>query len=185
MKLWTVQPKEVRPFLETGNIYHCDPALSEYLTDDDMADMFIPAYDYMREMLLHHYPTSPKDAETGLGFPIWAWYKWDDKHKKPDLRQNVYVDSRSVVIELEVPDHKVLLSDSIRWNNVIMNCAVDNPDVDDFDWDRDYSQEEIVDSWKHIFTVDNAPYIQGCFWSIEPEYVVKYHTVNRKPKDKR
>ncbi len=53
-------------------------------------------------------------------FPIWAWYKYDEKYR-PDLRKAAHLakGDRGVLIEVEESFDNVLLSDFMNWHLVL------------------------------------------------------------------
>ena len=61
-------------------------------------------------------PRPSKDA-----MPIWAWYQWEGKRSKPDLRSAGHVPQggKGVRLELQVADGRVLLSDFDLWHYVL------------------------------------------------------------------
>ena len=55
----------------------------------------------------------------GVTYPVWAWYKWRENRKKPDLRaerwQYGQKGDKFYRLEIEIPDREVLLSDFDEW----------------------------------------------------------------------
>ncbi len=53
--------------------------------------------------------------------PIWAWYQWEGKRCKPDLRSSGYLPKgdQGLRLELQVADDRVLLSDFDLWHYVL------------------------------------------------------------------
>ncbi len=64
----------------------------------------------------------------GVRYPVWAWYKQDGKNHKPDLRREQWSygsgDEEYVCIELDIPDHLVVLLDYHSWNLVLMDALI-------------------------------------------------------------
>lgn len=112
-----------------------------------------------------------------------AWYKFDGKNKKPDIRKKeCYYNEDMVCLELELPDNKVLLSDEELWH-----CPLNNAPIileeDDEVWDRRYNwyqsleqttkQSEIEKTWAYCFDVSgqlklytSGLWIQATFWEL-------------------
>ena len=53
--------------------------------------------------------------------PIWAWYRWEGKRSKPDLRAGGHLPKgdRGVRIEFRIEGDRVLLSDFDLWHYVL------------------------------------------------------------------
>jgi len=116
------------------------------------------------------------DAE----LPIWGWYRSYGKQAKPDRRRALYRSYRKsswALLELEIPDSEVLLSDFIDWHCVLN----DYPNLPDEAWETMSDAEidaltdkEKLDSWLDILKgVDERDHVQACFWEIRPEYLKK------------
>lgn len=190
MRIWTFQPKEIQQQLEQGKTYVCDPSKSFLLNEESWLSIFAPAYSYMIEQMEKRI-NLPNDSENipqshssnQTVFPIWCWFKEDGLNKKPDLRKHSYVDSSLVLIEAEISNDKILLSDFEKWHNVLNNCEIFDDEYYDSEEDLpELTQKEIVETWSKIFEIDESQHIQGCFWELKPEEVVKYYPINRKIK---
>lgn len=168
MKLWTFQPHFVVDLLKNGERFICDYSQSSFLDDPN----FHEAYDWM----IKHMTNVIGEQENSATHPIWAWYKPDGENKKPDLRTESfrnYGDHLSL-IELEVPDEKVVLSDFVQWHSVLNKF----PALSDEEWeaigdDDDFTPEYTESTWPMIFDISHSRYVQATFWSIEPEYLRK------------
>lgn len=180
MKLWTIQPKTFYEDLLREKVVFCKPELSEFLQEWN----FEPAYDWMAAQMQHRIGAAPTDVK----YPIWAWYIFEGKNEKPDLRKTDfrYYREDQVCIELEVPDQQVLLSDEGDWHIVLNNWYLVSNNISDKDFDREYewfkalpvSEQKTVKqkSWERIFNVfkedgSSAKYIQATFWELRLEYV--------------
>jgi hypothetical protein len=79
---------------------------------------FLRPYIWMAEQMERRLsvPRPSKDAMT-----IWAWYQWEGKRCKPDLRSAGYLTKgeQGVRVELQVDDRRVLLSDFDLWHYVL------------------------------------------------------------------
>jgi len=164
MKLWTIQNQETYKLLRKNGILHAN---DEYLW---CKDSLKHAYDWMASEL------GKKDIKPdGIRYPIWAWYQWQGKRKKRDLRERGFSarGDKMVQLEIEIPDEKVLLSDFEVFHCVLNNMyiSLSEEDYDLFkewhesqgikygDWKHDTSQDEklqkvkraIVESWAGVF----------------------------------
>ncbi len=146
MKIWTFQSTEVYQKLLEQDIYYCNIDKSELCQE---FKSFKTAYNWMRTQMYKRL--SGINTNT---WPIWCWYKWNNKHKKPDLRyaEFKYREADEYLIELEVPDDQVLLSDFDNWHFVLN--GIDNED------------------WQEIFNVDESVYIQACIPEIKSSWIL-------------
>ncbi|HEW79227.1 MAG TPA: DUF3841 domain-containing protein [Phycisphaerales bacterium] len=108
MNLWTIQEASFYDKLEAeGYIQSIDFNLSK----DSFGADFLPQYKWLgRQMVLRGISRKPI-------CPIWAWYKYDGAHKKPDLRRSVHMPrgTKSVSIEFEAENKMVVLSQFEMW----------------------------------------------------------------------
>jgi len=184
MKIWTLQPEQVYESLLLHNVIHCDPAKSEFLEEKN----FELSYKWMAEQMKKRIGNPPK----GVEYPIWAWHTWNSKHQKPDLRRMEFrgFNENMVCLELEIPDHKVLLSDEVMWHLIIYDSYIENHKEKDMDFENLWfdrlpkEQQKVVkeQSWVSIFDMSLLQdkinndleniYIQATFWELQLENVV-------------
>ncbi|WP_461812451.1 DUF3841 domain-containing protein [Faecalimonas sp.] len=133
------------------------------------------AYDWMAEQLAQKVGKAP----SGVHYPIWAWYQWEGRHKRLDMRthRRWYVKGTPIVLlTLEIPDQFVLLSDYDMWH-----CVLNHGEVSfSGDIEKIYSEREIRESWSNIFKWNqkNAYWpepktTQAVFWEVRKEWVVR------------
>ena len=180
MKLWTIQKEEVLEILEREGVYK---------TNINLVDNpeFFNAYDW-----LNNYLMEKSKKPEGINYPIWAWFRYNGKEKKPDLRHSAYAPSgtKCVCLELELPDSDVLLSDFDLWHFVLNNWWIDDSKNED-EWDKNQDwfntlsyekQEELKKkSWEKIFDIEieindwerKGENVQAVFWELKKEYVKK------------
>jgi len=181
MKLWTIQDKEAYNFLKKNGVLHTN---EKYLWCEDS---FKHAYDWMASEL------DKKDSRPeGVRYPIWAWYQWNGKRKKRDLRERALSTKGkpAVQLEIEIPDDKVLLSDFDIFHCVLNKWYVSSSE-EDYEQFKEWcaSQDEskiinrITESWSKIFDLtkedDNWLYgknenkcIQAVFWELREDQVI-------------
>lgn len=159
MKLWTVMDENQYNKLTKDGVYTADPAQV----------MYPKAYDWLVKQM-----NSKIKNQDNISYPVWAWYK-ASKNYKPDLRRSMYSAPGTVcyLLEIEIPDDEVVLSDFDYWHYVLNNWPlVDDPDS----WPANKNPEE---TWGNIFnldwTIDGEPreffdlgqLIQATFWKLE------------------
>ncbi|KNY25486.1 DUF3841 domain-containing protein [Pseudobacteroides cellulosolvens] len=96
---------------------------------------FLRPYHWMMSQMLKRIP------EYNEEYPIWLW------PEKPDLRRSGHMErgKKAILIEVELPDSKVLLSDFQAWH-----CVLNDYPILDYD-------DEIIDmelSWERIFDLE-------------------------------
>ena len=114
----------------------------------------------------------------GVQYPVWLWHTWEGNRKRPDMRRSGYAPSGAsiVLLTVDVPDEKVLLSDFDCWHAVLNGNYLATSEEDDCS----HSPEEIAESWNGIFDVSsvNTYYsyslsIQATTWEIQKEWIKK------------
>ena len=184
MKLWTMQPVEVYEELLRNGTFTCDPAKV-------CEPSFLDRYGWMNNKLNKKDP-KPENIQ----YPIWAWYRFNSKEKKPDLRHSCYGvhGDKMVCLELEVPDEKVLLTDFDLWHFVLNDWWLDQCFYDEYsedEYDRNHAifnalseeeqRTEKEKSWEQILNIEpyendwiaRGQYVQAVFWELKKEYVKK------------
>lgn len=185
MQLWTMQPVEVYEILMQDGVFRTDPQKV------DMPE-FLTAYDW-----LNQYLERKTEKPATVSYPVWAWYRFNGKEKKPDLRHSCYGrrGEKMVCLELEVPDNEVLLSDFDLWhfplNNWWLDIDVFQDDYTEEQYDESHrwfdslskenQQKEKDKSWQKIFDIEpyendwiaKGKYVQAVFWELKLEYVKK------------
>jgi hypothetical protein len=182
MIVYSIQPKEIYDsIMETG----------EFITDINKSDNldFRRSYLWMAEKM-NEKIANPRHVE----FPIWAWYRWARKEKRPNLNYNLFGYTGNTkehcLLTLEIPDEDVVLSDYEAWHYVLNNTYFDNSKsesewkqlVQDF-WKLPPEERNQVkdESWNHIFDIDiytnpsgwshQGYYVQATFWILKKEYI--------------
>lgn len=187
MIVWTIQPVEVyNQILEKG-YFVCDGRKID--------KWFRKKYKWLSNEMKEKIGKPPK----GVTYPVWAWHTRNFKNKRPDLRSSEYGNkgTKSVCIELEIPDNQVLLSDFDAWHFVLNNWYLNTDcwDEETFDKDEEWlnslSEEqrniEIEKSWQGIYNLEpkettwmcRGKWIQATFWELKKEYIkdVKFFTI--------
>lgn len=161
MRLWTIQGEKVYDEILHLGTYRCIPELSSNASD------FRDAYQWIAGKMAGKVGPAPD----GVVYPVWAWYRRDWRHKKPDLRESGYAmrGEQCVLFELEFPDSKVLLSDFDAWHFVLNHWYLNQKCNDEEAFDREQEwlddlpesdrEPVIVKSWNHIFDIE--PFSNG------------------------
>lgn len=106
------------------------------------------------QMLLRNIPIGSKP-------PIWAWYRYEGKHKKPDLRKTLHLPrgEKGVCIDFEIEKESVLLSEFNMWHYVLNNVYLSTTQQEELL--RDGLEKEgrlelaaLHKSWERIFDID-------------------------------
>lgn len=184
MKLWTFQLPGTAETVKTTGTYRCDAEQDTTCASIEAYD----AYDFMVESMEKKGIKKPD----GVKYPVWAWYRIDGKNARPNCRSNEYRQYQATeLLELEVPDEQVLLSDFDGWHDVLNRCYHDGSKTEQ-EYDEAWSwyeslqaeeQERVKrESWNGIFDIDpiietewchRGLYVQAVFWEIKPEYIKK------------
>lgn len=182
MIVWTVQPWSVWIQLKTHD------TINTVINNSDLLDLKhkysnlpsaneLRAYQWMIKQMSVRISPSPNSAM----YPYWCWHTWNGQHKL-FLKEHRYYNNQAV-IELDIPDSKILLSDFDKWNFALNNwflpSSIDDENVfekENKEFERKPSQSAKEASWEHIFDVTGSDFVQGCFWQLKYDKVVKvYH----------
>lgn len=173
MKLWTTQPIAWYEKLQKDGIIFGDPKHSTWCIDREI-NHFRFAYNWLSGQM---------DKRIGMrpfrnALPIWAWYRYERKRPKPDLRYagHLHRGEFGVRLEIEKQDKDVLLSDFMLWTHPLNKWYIPKSEQDDklfdsilypfleannlkfgnFDKYPAHIQEKIKKSWELIFDLDFA-----------------------------
>jgi hypothetical protein len=181
MRVWTIQDKAAYGDLCDKGVLRCDTRLSEYLTESS----FEKAYGWLASEMKERVGQPPK----GVEYPIWAWYLLSSKNVKPDLRRYEFrgYEGEHYIIEAEIPDEDVLLSDEVMWHHVLndwyiaVNAEKDDItpeyEADDVRFDNlppDEQECEKRRSWEKVFDKNCCPwdFVQATFWELRKEQII-------------
>lgn len=187
MRLLTIQSLEVFEELQKNGIVYSEEEKSQCLYDDGKLDYtFDRAYKWIVNKLEEKIDKHPK----GKGLPWWAWYKLEGKRDLTldDVAHLCTPNVEHILLELDVPDNEVVLSDYDNWHYVLNNWWIDSSTNEEewnnnMDWLDGLSEDEQAkikeESWDKVFDIE--PYksdwvckgdsVQANFWSLKKEYV--------------
>lgn len=172
MRVWTFQPVSAYQELMSNGVYRCDITKSDLFEE---YDAFRRAYNWMSKQMEQRIGKAEfaKDSKERV-YPVWVWYKWNNKNVRPDLRYTEFRhrETAEYLLELEIPDNEIVLSDFDDWHFVLNGVPLDDGD--------DGDDIFMTQSWESIF--DNMhDYVQGSIWQIKKEYLVKAKYCQARP----
>lgn len=171
-------------------------------------------YDWMVDQMRKRIGESPF-AE--IKYPVWVWQQYNSK-KDPippmSPKEIPNKENEAVMLELEVPDDMVLLSDLDLWIHPLNGweiCGKKESKLFDKEkeaYEKEYGkckhlsdwpptlQRKIVATWERVFDLDwidpyQAPSkrrnrsIQGTIWFLRKEWLCTAHIFNRQSEIKR
>lgn len=158
--LWTIQDEAAFEAFQKTGVLRANPSHLIFGSE------FQYAYDWMAIQMRKRIGAAP----VGVQYPVWAWFQWEGKRKRRDLRHSGYAKRGTPLVQITFgADNKdFLLSDFDAWHSVLNNCYIaDNEkDWDDFYAnDSDRRTDEIIASWDKVFDLNRyAPN-----WDPEPD----------------
>ncbi len=180
MILWTIQPEEVYKNIMESGFYHCD------YNKSGMKHCQLQ-YDWLVSQMIKRIGKRP----SGVEYPVWAWFQWTEKRKKPDLRNerwgNGWKGERFVLMEIEIPDKDVLLSDFDAWSIILVNGLLSNTEEEDRLLELKYSSLSEIEqkkmksqNWEGVFDLSKVnnewmrkgESIQATFWELRKEQIL-------------
>ena len=111
MRLWIHLDDERYQQLANG-VLRADP--ERVITENGS---FIGAYAWMVKQMAVRVGEAPD----GVRLPVWAWRAFGGVTKAPDLRSWAFTGDKGWLVEVEVADERVLLSDFHLWHFVLNN----------------------------------------------------------------
>ena len=161
--LWTIHPED---FFEKSQRRGYIKADGRYI-DHDFKDKYYWIAKKMQERCITRKRT----------YPVWAWYKYDGKRKKPDLRCSGHLPrcTKGICIEFEARDSEVLLSNFEQWHWVLNNWYLYKNDKENTYFEKYphlLSETMVRKSWDRMFDLSfgskdfwepmNERWIQAC-----------------------
>ena len=192
MILWTIQPEAVYDIVQSTGTYRANRELM--WSYPDLREQYQWLAGQMRTRIGH----APEYVE----FPIWAWYRHNNRHHPPDLRRVRWCcgngGEKFVCMELDVPSEMVLLSDFDAWSIILLNALISDTEEEDKALEASYEQLSPDGkiafrsrNWERAFNVEpfnngwlcRGEWVQATFWEIKKEYIKsirKFVTCKRK-----
>lgn len=183
MKLYTIQNIEILNDIVKKGYYV--PSIDKVNTIG-CGQIFNRAYKWMIQEMENRI--IPFEHHT---YPIWAWY--NRKNINEIIEESIFEDNIGyILIELEIPDNEVCLSDFDMWHTILNNsfCEIAANDslykkYKDMKYNIPISIELKEKSWKRIFDIHtemeyyNHEYIQATFWTIKKEYIKSFQCITK------
>lgn len=189
MTLWTVQPYCVYELLQLEGVYRCNPDLSQCLVEFG----YTKAYDWICKQMKKRIGNPPSP---NIKYPVWAWYCLDGKHKRPDMRRyDMKVSEKSVLLEIDIPESDVLLTDEVDWHIVLNDNLVYKASyisgLSDEELELEFKKEDIYyanlsaeeklaykeKSWENVIVCSTSTslpsYVQATFWELKKQQIKK------------
>lgn len=179
MILWTIQSEDVYRIIEKTGFFHCDISKSAF-------SIFEKQYRWLSDQMRKRIGEPPK----GVIFPVWAWYKWENVRKKPDLRRerwgNGFQGERFACMEIDIPDEEVVLTDFDGWSIILMNGLLSDTEEEDKRLEAKYDKlseaqkwNMMSKNWERVFDLtplDNkwitrGSSVQATFWELRKEQI--------------
>lgn len=176
--LWTIQHEAAWVAFEKTGIL---AANEEHLFCEDY---FRFAYDWISQQMIRKIGAPPE----GIRYPVWAWYQWEGKRKRLDLRCSGYAERGTPMVQItfEADESEFMLSDFDSWHCVLNNSFLANNEAEWNDFcDRTPNpvRYEIEPSWQRIFDLTRCEpdwdcpldqkSIQATLWQVKMEQVKK------------
>ena len=152
MIIYTVQVKNVLDtVLKDGIVYPCDIP---------MWDELEYAYTWISEKMVDKIGTKDKNSR----FPFWAFTKIEDFDGSGWPKYEY-------LLELNIPDNEVLLSDYIKWHgimNISNSMGIENKGFD--------PKVKLKTNRSHnlMFKITKNTVAQATFWAIKKEMLISY-----------
>ena len=174
MRLWTVQPYCIYELIQKDGVYRCDITKSSFAEDE-----ILVAYNWLVDQMKKRIGNPPK----GVEYPVWAWYLREGKNKRPDMRRSgLRVTKKSVLLEIEIPDSEVLLTDFLDWHCALNDgaCYYGTSEEEFEKEDAFYeslSEEEQrlykIKSWEQIICTPETllDRVQATFWELKASQI--------------
>lgn len=190
MKLWSVQTEDVYEKVMKNGYCYVDKRKAECLYDDNgkIDESFKRSYDWLVEKMIKKVD-KPNDVE----YPWWAYYKNDGIRDLTleDLKYYGTPGKEYLLLELDVPDKEVVLTDLDAWHFVLNNWYLDES-LNEEEWEKnnewleslthDDRQRVKTESWDRIFDIEpfendwraKGKSVQATFWVLKREYIKKH-----------
>lgn len=118
-----------------------------------------------------------KRIKYDINAPVWCWYRYNGKTDLFNIGMHKYCENQAM-FKLDVPDNLILYSDFENWNSCLNYGYIgkDDEDTEDFYSCCDMMTPEnyktaVTDSWKRVFQVDKAKYVQAIIPYIDKHWI--------------
>lgn len=178
MILWTIQDYPAYEiFMDSGILI----ANEDFVFGKELYD---PAYKWLFEQMVERIGVPPQ----GVKYPVWAWYQWEGKRKKLDMRQSGYAERGTKIVRLtiDVNPEMILLSDFDLYHFPLNYWYLSLTENEDMAFEEEYKRydfafedlqdanintsemlmlrNKIMKSWERIFDFE----LEANDWVVEP-----------------
>lgn len=186
MILWSIQPIKVYEQIQKNGRYLVDSRLSDNFKD------FKDSYSWLKEQMSIKGIKNKNNNEI-----IWAWHTYNGKHEMSDMKdiRNMFSGDNEVILEIDIPDEEVVLSDYNTWHFVLNNSWIDDSTCEE-EWEKNRSWYESLsfeerehlkkESWQKVFDVEpfisewviKGMYVQASFFELKSENIKQVYHIN-------
>ena len=140
MRLWTIQ--HINAY-ENLLKYEVLTANEDYFS---LESDFRQAYDWMARRMRDKGIISP----VSVNYPLWAWYQWEGKRKRPDMRQKGYASrgEKIALLTIEINEKDCLLTDFDLFHFVLNYWYLPNDEKNGDEFENLY--ESLGFSWHDL-----------------------------------
>ncbi len=121
MQLWMIVSKAVYERIQQGEIYR--------ITDMDDEMKYCPwAYEWLNAEMEKRVGRAPE----GVVAPLHGWLRWETERIRPDLRWmrwNWHPQGEHVLLQLDVPEEKVLFIDAPSWTDILNKWLISDSEA--------------------------------------------------------
>ena len=173
MKVWTLITRETLQLLQEGIPYYGDKKICPVVDFP-----YTPGgYSLLVNKMIQTIGFPPDHSAA----PIWGYYLYGGENNIPEnLDFDNFPEEASVCLTLEVPDRKLLLSDSLMWDSISLGEYIPHGDTPE-ELDSDYEAYRNADaakqafmrvlSWHQVFNIIHSDYVYVHFWEIRKEMI--------------
>lgn len=207
MRVYSIQTVDFYNELLLNGVAYCNRE-SHWCRDYRMQ------YDWMAEQMRKRIGEPPLP---NIQYPVWVWLQYNSrKDPKPRMspKEIGKGQNEAVMLELDVPDNEVLLSDLDLWLLPLNHWAICNKHDDNLlykeldEYEKTHGKcyrmheypecirSKILSTWEHVFDLDirdryivryrrQNRSIQGTIWLLRKEWLKVAHIFNRYSEIKR
>lgn len=207
MKVYTIQTVDFYNELLQNGVVYCTRE-SHWCQDCRVQ------YDWMANQMRKRIGEPPFPE---IKYPVWVWLQYNSRKDPvpPMSPKDIHPEeNEAVMLELEVPDDEVLLSDLDLWILPLNSWSISGKREDKLlykelgEYEKTYGKcyqmheypptirQKILDSWERVFDLDihdryiatskrQNRSIQGTIWYLRKEWIKVAHIFNRHSEIKR
>lgn len=179
MVLWIILTEDEYAQLQRDGVYRITEA------DEDMRDS-PQAFEWLHRELIKRVGPAPEGAVT----PLRGWLRWEPGRPRPDLRWmrwNWHPVGKHALLQVDVPEKKVLLMDAHCWTYILNGWLVTDSEEEWSQLNQVYEnlpaaeqKKMLHDNWRRAFDIeyageddwrDKGNEVEAVFWELRKEQV--------------